>query len=221
MSVVRVFQYNSRTPKELSDAIVDRVLDKLKDLARVPHDVTRARGRRPAASTQSRATDSSAGHKAGVEMAAADVAQRRQALAVQQRTLGPDHFDVLSSMTDLSIRLAWSGQHEAAVDMARQVLEAQQRVHGPDHPDTLSSMAGLSTRLAWSGQHEAAVSMTRQVLRARQRVLGPDHRDTLRSMTDLAKLGQHGTPVDAGAPSAAHQALVTDAPAFADHLGAK
>ena len=58
----------------------------------------------------------------------------RQALAAQQRVLGPEHPDTLTSLSNLSCWLAELGQHQEAADMARQALAAQQRVLGPEHP---------------------------------------------------------------------------------------
>ena len=84
----------------------------------------------------------------------------------QQRVLGPEHPDTLTSMANLSTRLAELGQHEEAADMARQALAGRQRVLGPEHPDTLSSMDNLSNRLAELGQHEEAADMARQALAA-------------------------------------------------------
>ena len=70
----------------------------------------------------------------------------RQALAAQQRVLGPEHPDTLTSLSNLSNRLAELGQHQEAADMARQALAAQQRVLGPEHPDTLTSLSNLSVQ---------------------------------------------------------------------------
>ena len=47
-------QSNPKTPTQLADVIVERVLQKLKDLGRVPQDFVRSQGRRPAIWTVSR-----------------------------------------------------------------------------------------------------------------------------------------------------------------------
>ena len=99
----------------------------------------------------------------------------RQALAAQQRVLGPEHPDTLDSMANLSIGLLTLGQHEEAADMARQALAgaaACARARTPRHAD---EHGDLSNRLAELGQHEEAADMARQALVAQQRVLGPDH----------------------------------------------
>ena len=59
-------QHNPRSPTQLADAIVERVLEKLKVLGRVQPDYTWIRGRRPSVWTLSRTTDSLVGREEDV-----------------------------------------------------------------------------------------------------------------------------------------------------------
>lgn len=77
----------------------------------------------------------------------------KQALAAQERVLGPEHPQTLRSMASLSIWIYALGQHEAAANLTRRVLAVRQRVLGPRHPDTLDSMGKLGALLGELGQH--------------------------------------------------------------------
>jgi hypothetical protein len=61
-------QHNPRSPTQLADVIVERVLQHLKDLGRVPRDFTRRPGRHPAAWTISRTTQTVIGRERDVEV---------------------------------------------------------------------------------------------------------------------------------------------------------
>ncbi len=67
LTVHAVLQYNLKRPTMLVDQIVERVLTKLKDLGRVPRDVTLNHSRRPAAWTLGCTTKPIIGREAEVE----------------------------------------------------------------------------------------------------------------------------------------------------------
>ena len=107
-------------------------------------------------------------------------------LADQERTLGPDHLDTLTSRTNLAYAYRAAGRAEEAITMDEQVLAAFERVLGQDHPDTLTSRNNLAVDYWAAGRAEEAITMDEQVLAARERVLGPDHPSTLISRNSLA-----------------------------------
>ena len=63
----------------------------------------------------------------------------RALLADQQRVLGPDAPDTLTTRNNLASWLGQAGQVEAAVEQSRALLADQQRVQGPDAPGTLAT----------------------------------------------------------------------------------
>ena len=77
----------------------------------------------------------------GQHQEAADLA--RQALAAQQRVLGPEHPDTLTMLSNLSKCSAGSigAASGGCIRVARagSYVAAQQRVCGPEHPSTLIS----------------------------------------------------------------------------------
>ena len=58
-------------------------------------------------------------------------------VADQERVLGPDHPDTLTSRNNLAVAYRAAGRIDEAITLHEQTLAARERVLGPDHPDTL------------------------------------------------------------------------------------
>ena len=67
-----------------------------------------------------------------------------QVLEAQQRILGPDHPNTLTTMNRLGSNLQDQGELEKARKLLEQVLEARRRILGPDNEATLPSMTNLA-----------------------------------------------------------------------------
>jgi eukaryotic-like serine/threonine-protein kinase len=116
-----------------------------------------------------------------------------QAVSVQQRTLGLESPDTLSSMGLLAEVLAFSQRNEDAEKLIRQTLDIERRVLGADAPETLNSMNTLSGIYGNETRFTEEEKVDRETLDVRRRVLGPEHPITLASMRTLA-----GTLTDEG-----------------------
>jgi serine/threonine protein kinase/Tfp pilus assembly protein PilF len=110
----------------------------------------------------------------------------RRALQSRSKTLGPEHPDTLTSMSELASVLWSLGKLDEAAALNRQALEARRRILGPEHPDTLISMNNLGTVLRAQGKLDEVAALIRQALEARRRTRGPEHPQTLTSMNNLA-----------------------------------
>ena len=107
-------------------------------------------------------------------------------VADQERVLGPDHPDTLSSRHNLTLAYQDAGRLDEAISLDEQNLLAYERALGPDHPDTLQSRNNLAADYQVTGRLEEAISLHEQNLADRERVLGPDHPNTLQSRNNLA-----------------------------------
>ncbi|MGB0086176.1 MAG: tetratricopeptide repeat protein, partial [Rhodomicrobiaceae bacterium] len=67
-----------------------------------------------------------------------------QALALGERTLGPDHPETLRSVKNLGDLYQSQGRNDEAERLFKRALEARERVLGPDHLDTLVSVNDLA-----------------------------------------------------------------------------
>ena len=64
-----------------------------------------------------------------------------------ERTLGRDHPDTLTSVSNLGLLLHSQGKIDLAETYFRRALEGCERTLGPDHPDTLTSASNLKALL--------------------------------------------------------------------------
>lgn len=106
----------------------------------------------------------------------------------QERTLGAEHPDTLTSKELLASILWYDNGEVEAEQIIEEVIYSRRRVLGEDHPDTLSSMAVYASILALGGRDRLteAQRLEERVLRGRRRILGPDHPETLSAEENLA-----------------------------------
>jgi tetratricopeptide (TPR) repeat protein len=103
----------------------------------------------------------------------------------QQRLLGEEHPDTLTSMSILASTLLSHGRHADARALQERVLVLSRIVLGEEHPTTLGSMNNLASTLSAQGDFKEALAIQTQVLAVRRRVLGETHPNTLNSMSNL------------------------------------
>ncbi|KAI9764839.1 MAG: hypothetical protein M1840_007985 [Geoglossum simile] len=109
----------------------------------------------------------------------------RSALGAREVTLGGEHPNTLTSISNLGSVLSRQGKYEEAEAMHRQAFEGYEKVLGPEHPSTLTSANNLGSVLEGQGKYEEAEVMLRWVLETREKVLGPEHPSTLASANNL------------------------------------
>jgi tetratricopeptide (TPR) repeat protein len=109
------------------------------------------------------------------------------------RTVGLEHPDTLTSMSNLALVLGRQGKYEDAEMRNRQTLARREKVLGYEHPDTVTSMSNLASVLGGQGKYKEAEAMNRQTLARYEELLGPAHPFTLTSTSNLAVvLGSQG-----------------------------
>ena len=104
----------------------------------------------------------------------------------QERVLGSDHPDTLTTRNNLASAYRSVGRFGEAIELFEQVLADRVRVLGPDHPDTLTTRNNLAVAYHSVGRFGEAIELFERVLADRVRVLGPDHPDTLNARDNLA-----------------------------------
>jgi non-specific serine/threonine protein kinase/serine/threonine-protein kinase len=116
------------------------------------------------------------------------VEQARQALALREKTLGPDHPDTLSALFVLAENEMILGHYQEAEALHRRAWEGRQRVLGGEHRDTLTAQNALAMCLFDLDRRAEGELLERRVVEISSRVLGADHEDTLRANTNLANM---------------------------------
>jgi Flp pilus assembly protein TadD len=76
----------------------------------------------------------------------------KEALAVRQKVLGPEHPDNTTSLSNLAVLLQAWGKLAQAEPMYREALAVSQKILGPEHADTARSLNNLAGLLRAQGK---------------------------------------------------------------------
>ncbi len=98
----------------------------------------------------------------------------RQALAIADRTMGPDDPELMLLLTDLTRLHLRKSSFAAAEPLLLRLLEMK-RSKGEDHPEVATVFASLANVRQALGHHESAEQLWRRVLDIRERTLAPNH----------------------------------------------
>lgn len=98
----------------------------------------------------------------------------RKALAVGDRTVGPDHPDLVLVINDLTRIYLRRSDHAAAEPLLLRLLDMK-RSKGDDHPEVATVLATLAAVRQALGLHESAEQLWRRVIEIRERTLAPNH----------------------------------------------
>src|SRR5262249_23790594 len=80
----------------------------------------------------------------------------RDALAIKEKTLGPEHPETGASVNDLAVLLYEQGDLEGARSLHERALTIRKKTLGPEHPYTADSLNNLANLLWAKGDLEGA-----------------------------------------------------------------
>jgi tetratricopeptide (TPR) repeat protein len=123
-----------------------------------------------------------------------DFAAARQlfenALAVQEKALGPDHLKIAESLTRLGRLLRDQGDPAEALPLFRHALAIHEKLLSPHHPEVAESLNRVGRLLANQGDPAAALPLFRRALEIREYALGPDRPEVAESLTLVGRVAQ-------------------------------
>jgi len=111
-----------------------------------------------------------------------------RAVDLQQKMLGPEAPETLTSKSLLSVILLEQNNYAEAERLQSETLAARRRVLGLEHPDTVRSMSRLAGVYSWQGRNSEAEELEREALAIDRRVLGPEHPETLMLTNSLVAI---------------------------------
>jgi len=88
---------------------------------------------------------------------------RRHALALCEAALGPDHQEVLNSVTRLAQLVSDLGRYEEAESLFARVVETQERLHGPENLELAAALDNLAILLDQKGEFAKSEVLYRRV----------------------------------------------------------
>lgn len=98
----------------------------------------------------------------------------REALALREKTLGPDSLDLAVTLAHLGVLLDTSRRHAEAVPLLRRCLEIRQRVLPEQSAAVAGAMSILGDALGETGALDEALGLLRRARGLRIAVHGPD-----------------------------------------------
>lgn len=124
-------------------------------------------------------------HKASLEKA--EFLYSR-ALAIREKTFGPDHCEVASSLHNFAALYSNLRLYEKAEPYYQRALAINEKAYGRDHCDVASLLHSLAWLYTELEQYEKAEPLYKRALAIREKILGPDDSDTANSRRWLAEL---------------------------------
>jgi tetratricopeptide (TPR) repeat protein len=117
----------------------------------------------------------------------------RDALAIREQALGPEHPDTATSLFNLANLLYYQGDIAEARPLYERALAICEKVLGPEHPDTAMSLNHLAVLLNSLGDFAAARLLSERGVAIQEKAFGPEHPSWMIS----APYGRRGRPAQA------------------------
>ncbi len=133
----------------------------------------------------------------------------RRALAIREKSLGPDHPDVATSLNNLAELLKLKGRlltirklfinspphqtkhlvYVTAEPLLNRALDIREKALGPDHPDVATSLNNIAELYTLIEDKKVnALQLHERALAIREKALGPNHLDVATSLYNLARI---------------------------------
>jgi CHAT domain-containing protein/Tfp pilus assembly protein PilF len=110
----------------------------------------------------------------------------QRALDIREKSLGPEHPDVATSLNSLAILYRNMGKYSKAEPLYQRALAIREKSLGPEHPDVIISLNNLAVLYRYIGDFAKAESLFQHALAIREKSLGPEHLDIAVSLNNLA-----------------------------------
>jgi CHAT domain-containing protein len=133
----------------------------------------------------------------------------RRAVAVAEKSFGPDHAIVATNLNNLAGLLQTRNQLAEAEPLMRRALAITEKSLGPDHPNVAASLDYLAGVLQITNRLTEAEPLLRRAVEIDEKAYGPDHPNVAGRLTSLAVLLQF-TNRPAEAESLLRRALEID-----------
>ncbi len=112
----------------------------------------------------------------------------RKALAIDEKSYGPEHPMVAIDLDNLAQLLQDTNRLAEAEPLMRRALEIEETTYGPDHPDVAITLSNLAQLLKATNQAAEAEPLLRRALDIGKKNFGPDHPAVALRLGNLAEL---------------------------------
>jgi len=108
------------------------------------------------------------------------------ALAIYEKTLGPDHPEVAKDLVNLGNAFCDQNQHAEAVPLYLRALAIDQAALGDDHPEVAMDLSNLGIVYRVQGRRDEAIALFQRAHAIMTGALGPDDPKTLTVARNLS-----------------------------------
>jgi len=112
-------------------------------------------------------------------------------LANLEKTLGPEHPQVATSLNDLAELYRAQGRYSEAEPLYRRSLAIREKALGPEHLDVGQQLNNLALLYWVQGRYAEAARLFQRSLTIHEKVLGPEHPDVGTALNNLALMYQN------------------------------
>jgi eukaryotic-like serine/threonine-protein kinase len=118
----------------------------------------------------------------------------RQALAILERSRGPEHPDVAIALADLAVNLAALGEHEESLATHRRVLAIRRKIYGDDNAMVAIAHFNIASVFVAQDRCAEAIEPLEAAVATWERI-DPEHVEVAAPLFDLGRCysltGQH------------------------------
>ena len=114
----------------------------------------------------------------------------RRALAIAEKSLGPDHPDIANRLINLGSLLRDMNRRSEAEPLLRRALKIDEKSFGPVHPNVARDLDSLAGLLEADGFVEAELLYGRAIA-IEEASFGPDHPNVAKEANNMAVLPGH------------------------------
>lgn len=149
----------------------------------------------------------------------------QKALAIREKSLGPNHPDVAVILNNLAGLYHDLGLYSKVEPLLQRSLDIMVKAHGPDHPDVAVCLNNLATLYYTQGEYAKAEPLYQRSLKIGEKTYGPDNPHVAVRLNNLAKvyyaLGEYAKaePLFRGALKIFEKTLGPNHPNVATNLG--
>ena len=113
-----------------------------------------------------------------------------RALAISEKTLGPEHLSTATTLNALALSLKAVGDLAGARTCYERSLAIIEKALGPEHPDVATSLSNLAELLRGQGNLSDARPLLERALGIDEKIRGPEHPEVATDLNNLALLFQ-------------------------------
>ena len=110
----------------------------------------------------------------------------RRALAIDEKSFGPDHPNVATDLNNLALLLQATNRLAEAEPLMRRALAIDEKSFGPDHPNVATGLNNLAVLLRATNRLAEAEPLMRRALAIDEKSFGPDHPNVAIRLNNLA-----------------------------------